>query len=165
MRLLAFDVSSTNIGWIYAIDGVPQYCGLITLAGKPHQRLAAALGQLQQLRQRHPVDRLIIEAPIQGPGKLALIQQQRMVGLVLAVCATASPAVEVYPNTAKKALTGSGTADKALMLSYAYAVLGNGISEHEADALGVLYAGWAAILEEIRRESERISKQRRKKAA
>lgn len=53
--------------------------------------------------------------------------------------------VGVQPTQAKAALTGNGAAKKEDMVRMAYAIFGEGLSEHEADACGVALAGASLV--------------------
>lgn len=60
---------------------------------------------------------------------------------------------DIAPSTAKKALTGSGRADKEAMIRFATLLLRvkfGDINEHEADALGIAMAGLA------KKQAERV---------
>jgi hypothetical protein len=162
LTLLALDISSTSIGFVHEDEHGRFTTGTIATKGTFHSRIFI----MPRLLVRNLADlsytMILIEGPAKGyymrekkvnsegkrvgPGLDSLIQQQRMVGAVLSQFDAAY--VEVPPKSGKKALTGDGNASKEHMLLYARAVLGDKISEHVADALGILYAGKGMLVTE-----------------
>lgn len=172
--ILAFDLSSTAIGWV-ARDGDRVIDrGVIRLpAADISERCLTARSEINALLDRYAVDAVAVESPVARFAK-ALIPQARISGVVLLACAEQSIAwCEVAPKEAKKALADDGAAPKREMLEAAaphfgydagvltyrcyknewIAELGGVvvIREHEADALGV--AMRAAGMVEVVRET------------
>lgn len=138
--LLALDISSTNIGWCLYADGSPKAHGTLKLKGDLHQRIALTEPLIEDLVRRLKPDRVAIEAPAYSRNT-ATVAQQRCCGVVLLVLGRHKLAtVEIAPNTAKKALSGSGRADKKAMIAAARDYLDGQFDEHAADALAVALA-------------------------
>lgn len=159
--ILAFDCSSTTIGWV-ACDGERVIDrGVIRLDPKADigKRCLVAKRKIDALLDRYPIDAVAIESPVARFAK-AIIPQIRVGAMVFLACAERSIAwCEVAPKEAKKALTEDGAATKREMLEAAaphfgydaealayrcykgewIAELGEDVvfREHEADALGV----------------------------
>lgn len=158
--ILAFDCSSTAIGWV-ARDGDRVIGrGVIRLpAADISERCLVAIREVNALLDRYPVDAVAIESPVARFAK-AIIPQTRVGAMVLLACAERSLAwCEVTPTAAKRALTGDGAATKREMLEAAASYFGYDadaliyrcykdewiaelgevvvIREHEADSLGV----------------------------
>lgn len=145
--ILALDISSTHIGICY--DG--QILDTIKL---PHKediaarcRVAAALIR-GQLFLTPDVDLIVIERPA-GRHAWALIQMARISGAVLEVVSHKQIAwTEISPSDAKKALTGKGNADKAMMIAAAMVYQPDiKPDEHQADAYGIWLAAKALDVE------------------
>jgi Holliday junction resolvasome RuvABC endonuclease subunit len=144
--LLALDASSTMIGWVL-YDGILHDHGEFRLGAVAPKNAAVDISErcrqahmrLDDLLDRWPeIDCIAIESPVARYGS-AVIAQARVSGALLALAAHRRLlVVEVTPQAAKKALTGKGNADKALMqrAAQAYAIQG----EHASDALGVALA-------------------------
>ena len=70
--------------------------------------------------------------------------------LILAVTLKSSAQIEdIYPSTAKKALARHGKAKKYRMVEAAIAILGEKVTEDEADAFGIALATWHRVCEDI----------------
>lgn len=158
--ILAFDCSSTAIGWVARDGDRVDGRGVIRLpAADISERCLVAVREINVLLDRYAVDAVAIESPVARFAK-AIIPQTRVGAMVLLACAERSIAwCEVAPKEAKKALTQDGVATKREMLEAAaphfgydadeltyrcyreewIAELGGAvvIREHEADALGV----------------------------
>jgi len=148
--LLALDASSTSIGavvWNRTEDAFVH--SLVWHAPRTAAigaRIELAATWLKERVFLWPPDVLAYEGPAHRTTPLALIAQQRMVGMVLYLAQrNGMPTIEVPPATAKKALTGSGNASKTLMLATARTIIGTPVSEHESDALGVALAASGMI--------------------
>lgn len=138
-RTLAIDASSTMIGWCVLDRDTPIAHGTIKLPARADigQRALAACNGISDILSRYALSYLAYEGPAYKTTPLALIAQQRVMGAILMHMAMAHVAVaEIPPTTAKKALTGSGRADKRLMLTFARQAL-PGCDEHAADAYAV----------------------------
>src|SRR5262245_4723941 len=142
--ILALDASSTMLGYCL-YDGSVFAFGEIALSGADiAERCRQAHTQLEALlRTMCAVDVIAIEAPA-SRFKKALIPQCRVSGALMACAALLGYlVVEVEPARAKRCLTGTGNADKALMQLYAS---DKGVTgEHAADALGVALAAVGMI--------------------
>lgn len=151
--ILGIDASSTNLGWcVYDIEQErviahgSQKLGASRWIG---QRCQTARGVLGYLLTTYTPDAIGYEGPAYKASPLAIIAQQRVVGVLLMLAADVNrEPIEIPPTTAKKALTGSGRADKDLMMQYAEAYIPAGCDEHEADALGVALAALGKIREQ-----------------
>jgi Holliday junction resolvasome RuvABC endonuclease subunit len=133
--ILGIDASSTSLGWV-VYDASARDCGEFQLTGDIASRCRQAYAALGLILITHPdIDAIALESPVSRFAK-AVIPQARVSGALL-VCASLKQlhVVEVAPQEAKKALTGSGCAGKLQMQAEAltYGVVG----EHAADALGV----------------------------
>lgn len=141
-RLLALDASSSTIGYALMVDGRFVAHGTIALPKRQSigARCAAAHAAFGRLWAQHGPTRLAIEKPAYaGAQPLAMVAQQRVMGAILLAAwekGLAEP-IEVASNTAKKALSGNGRADKAAMLLAARSRVPDVADEHAADALGV----------------------------
>jgi len=142
MRILALDLSTTNIGWVISLpNGSFDHNTITPYAPKDskiNDRLVAIADALQQIFELQDPTHVAYEAQSKyGPNSFA---HSYVIGLmlVLALRRGITP-VPIAPTTGKKALTGHGTADKAAMVLAAYPHLGT-CTDHEADALGVLFA-------------------------
>lgn len=139
--ILALDASSTSIGFCL-YDGRVRDHGEIVLRGADIadrcRQAYAALDHILVMCCERAIDCIAIEAPA-SVFKKALIPQCRVSGALMACAALRGfLVVEVTPTQAKRALTSTGNADKALMQCYArdYGVTG----EHASDAVGVALA-------------------------
>ena len=144
--ILAFDISSTNIGVVAWQDNAVLWHRTIVLRGKDlGQRLLAAQREFLPLFPPQRPNLVAYEGPAYSKkNMLAVIAQAKTAGLLEVLCAGLGvPIVAITPSSAKKALSGSGKAEKAEMVRCAAAYLCNDYSEHEADALGVALAAAA----------------------
>lgn len=142
--ILGLDCSSTTIGWVLWDGTQAAMSQTITLKGELLQRMRLAERCVMALIDRHGPDVVAIEGPTTRFAN-HVIAQQRVCGVVLLVIDKASLlSLEIAPATAKKALTGTGKADKALMVRNAEGYLG-ACDEHQADALGVAMAAWPLV--------------------
>lgn len=170
--ILAFDLSSTAIGWVVRDGDRVIDRGVIRLpAADISERCLVAIREVNVLLDRYAVDAVAIESPVARFAK-AIIPQIRVGAMVLLACAERSLAwCEVAPKEAKKALTEDGAATKREMLEAAASYFGYDadaliyrcykdewiaelggavvIREHEADALGVAMraAGMVEVVE------------------
>lgn len=170
--ILAFDCSSTAIGWVARDGDRVVGRGVIRLPDADiSERCLAARSEVNTLLDRYPADAVAIESPVARFAK-AVIPQARISGVVLLACAERSIAwCEVAPKEAKKVLTDDGVATKCEMLEAAAMHFGYGADaltyrcykeewiaefyggvvfrEHEADALGVAMraAGMVEVVE------------------
>lgn len=153
MKLLALDISSTNIGvvvWDMIRDTV--FDSLTTkLKGDLPTRLYEGsktfVALIDEYLGGHDV--IAFEDAAHHAKPLALIAQQRMVGCLFAAierCGVVVKTIGIPPSAAKKALSGSGRADKTQMIACASAYMPNSdYTEHEADALGVALAALVTL--------------------
>jgi Holliday junction resolvasome RuvABC endonuclease subunit len=148
--LLALDASSTSIGavvWNLDNDAVVKHEVWHAKDGATiGQRIAGTVSFVEPLCIMYRPLALAYEGPAYRTTPLALIVQQRVVGMVLYLAHERGlPTFEVPPATAKKALTNMGKANKDLMLRFAASYLLGTYTEHEADALGVAMAASGMI--------------------
>lgn len=150
MLIFGFDISSTNIGWVINDNGHFTH-GTIKLKGELWPRISAARDAVAKLiiptgpREDAPI--IAYEGPAYKASPMAIIAQQRVVGVVVGALLAAYPTAvieEIAPTSAKKALAGNGRADKHAMIAQARLYLPN-CTEHEADALGVYMAALGRI--------------------
>lgn len=121
---------------------VPLCGGTLVLEGKPLTlRLSAAQNAVQALLGALPAlpDTLAIEGGAFGSNRRD--EQQQTMGVIklvlyLATGITEQRLVKVPPNSAKKALTNYGLADKEAMGTFAAAFIA-GADEHAADSIGI----------------------------
>lgn len=169
MNTLALDISSTNIGAVALVDGSVAWAGTLVLKGDLWHRIRQArhelLAHLVPQLAAYAIDAVAYEGPAHRAQILSVVAQQRMVGVALLTLLERQPdlwIVEVSPATAKKALTGSGRADKAAMiLSAASQITWRQPTEHEADALAVGLAAQPMLAMPVLKPAART----RKKAA
>ena len=147
MIIMGFDISSTNIGvvtWDTTGEGQALRHQTIRL-NENHslgRRLLAGHAELTMLFPTLRPDLVAYEGPAYSKKNvLSIFAQAAMAGQLLALCAGIGiPTVVIQPTTAKKALSGSGKADKEEMILCASAYLSGPYDEHAADALGVVLA-------------------------
>lgn len=153
---LALDASSKMLGWVVwrVAEGASavgwKRCvvahGTIMLGEREPLavRLQAAEIAIRKLLTRFKPHAMAIEGPaLETPGILNLVQQQRVIGVLLNEAGKAGvPVVEIAPTRAKFALTGDGKADKGAMIAACPRRTRAPFDEHAADALGVARAAW-----------------------
>jgi Holliday junction resolvasome RuvABC endonuclease subunit len=139
MRLLAFDASSTRIGWCLWDGSNAEAHGTIILTGGLLQRICLAETVVGALLDKHAPDAIALEAPAFSRTS-ELVSQQRVAGvLLLVVTRRQYLSIEIAPSQAKKVLTGDGRAKKPAMIAAARLHMPT-CDEHAADALGVAMA-------------------------
>lgn len=168
--ILAFDLSSTAIGWVARDGDRVVGRGVVRLpVADISERCLAARSEINALLDHYAVDAVAIESPVARFAK-AVIPQVRISGVVLLSCAERSIVwCEVAPSEAKLLLTGDGAATKREMLEAAAPHFGYDVKglhyrcykeewiaelgihglvvfcEHEADALGVAIRAAAMV--------------------
>jgi Holliday junction resolvasome RuvABC endonuclease subunit len=143
ITVLALDISSTKIG-IALMDGREvREVFTYTLLGALYQRIEQCADWVRVLPMLS-VDALAIEGAAYGAKPLAMIAQQRIVGIILgewftrrAAAELSAPLLEIPPLTAKVALTGNSKATKDIMIACARYLTAVAIDEHGADAIAV----------------------------
>jgi Holliday junction resolvasome RuvABC endonuclease subunit len=148
--ILALDASSTTIGYC-VFDGAVFAFGEVALSGSDiADRCRQAHAHLNLLLHTMcAIDLIAIEAP-GSMFKKALIPQCRVSGALMAAAALKGfLVVEVSPAQAKKALAGTGNADKLAMQQAAFRRFGVH-GEHASDALGVALASVGMVTVERR---------------
>jgi crossover junction endodeoxyribonuclease RuvC len=157
MKLLALDISSTNIGYIVWDGDTVTLFGTIVIKGELFDRLIKAHPQIEALIDRAQPDAVAYEGPAYKTSAMAMIAQQRMVGIALLVAGLRRlPVMEIAPATAKKALTGAGNANKHIMQFHANQYADRvdvPFDEHQADALGVAMAAFGKMAYEVRKRA------------
>lgn len=146
--ILAMDISSTAIGVCLMQYGDPVQVWSYELKGALYQRIAAAHDRGLAFADHWGDGALAIEAPAYS--RYEHVALQRVTGAVLAAWIgrrPGSPIVEIAPNTAKKALTGQGNADKTTMMRLAAIMVPDADvwTDHAADAVGVALAAYAKL--------------------
>lgn len=145
--ILALDASSTKIGFCLWNGSDALAHGTIDLGDKEHltKRIQIAALAVGDLIRRHQPSVIALENAVYSFPS-AIIAQQRVAGGILLTIANAGLLEkEISPSEAKKALTGSGKANKAKMIKHAQLYLGNDITEHAADAMGIALAAWPLV--------------------
>lgn len=145
MYIIAFDLSTTHIGWCALRNGEYDVHKEITLRGSFAERMAAAFTEIDGVCAfATPDDRIAIETPFVGKNYKTALQLGLMRGLAWAVSLErfGTPPIEITPAEAKLALTGHGAASKQDMMTFARLQSGVALGEHAADALGVGIAAW-----------------------
>jgi Holliday junction resolvasome RuvABC endonuclease subunit len=118
MRLLVFDPSSTRIGWIVWDGENAEAHATITLTGECVSRLPIVEIAIADLLTRYKPDAVALEAP--AFSRQRMVEQAMVRGVILLVVKRMGYLhTEVAPNTAKKALTANGRADKHEMIACA----------------------------------------------
>jgi Holliday junction resolvasome RuvABC endonuclease subunit len=143
MTTLAFDMSSTSIGWVAWNDGSATAHGTVNLGKFPlAARLVLAEIAIVSLLERHQPVRVAFEGGAKGSRHVNTVQALQRAAGVLVLCATrlGVPTVEIAPSQGKKALTGKGKSDKEQMLEFAAKYLDGAFDEHAADAVGIALA-------------------------
>jgi Holliday junction resolvasome RuvABC endonuclease subunit len=171
---VAFDASSTSIGWVLARDGKRRFSGTEKLKGKKIEERVEQAYQftLNLLTQWPGAELLVTEAPGVRFVKGAIPQLRVSGAIILAARHKGIPWRETTPTQAKKALTGKGSAKKPDVIAAAAPHLGydpaklvirgskstpyrayidNRVvyDEHEADAVAVMVAAWNGDLVEV----------------
>lgn len=147
--ILALDISSVAIGWVIYDGLVHDYGEIVLKHADINHRCRLARAGVELILANHPsIDAVAIEAP-GGQFKGTVIPQCFVSGAIRSYIAELNiPICDVAAQHAKKALTGKGNADKALMqrAAQAYQITG----EHASDALGVALtaAGRVQVVEE-----------------
>lgn len=150
MIALALDLGTTT-GWALARPGRPVLFGEQRFEatgahdGAVFQALRNFLHQTKstQDRAREPIDAIVFErvAGMKWGSLKALEVQYGMKAILLAwACHHGLPATGYIPQTIKARFAGNKEADKAAMILRARALGHDVKSEHEADAVGLLYA-------------------------
>lgn len=157
--LLGLDLSTTNIGFaIVERDklATPLYTGETKLSGKNWNDRLESLerklsGYVLGIPGPHP-DIAGIEWPLLGShyNGDSLIKQGIFLGAAVNVLTAEGILCRHFPNptSVKVALAGEYRATKEDMQGVANLVVGREVGEHEADALGVVYALAAMLNEE-----------------
>ncbi len=143
MTTLAFDMSSTSIGWVVWKYGAAMGHGTVKLGNRPlADRLVLAEIALVNLLERHQPARVAFEGGAKGSRHVNTVQALQRAAGVLVLCAARAgvPTVEIAPAQGKKALTGKGRSDKDQMLLFAAKYLTGAFDEHTADAVGIALA-------------------------
>jgi crossover junction endodeoxyribonuclease RuvC len=121
VRVLGIDPGSRCTGWglLSGDASRPRLvdCGALRLTGGDNAfpaRLARLHDELQRIVERHAPTCAAVETPFHGLNARSALQLAHARGVILAVLAGAGiPVAEYTPATVKKAVTGSGRADKA----------------------------------------------------
>ena len=143
MTTLAFDMSSTSIGWVAWQSGAATAHGTVNLGKFPLAvRLVLAEIAIVNLLERHQPVCVAFEGGAKGSRHANAVQALQRAAGVLVLCAArlGVPTVEIAPAQGKKALTGKGKSDKEQMIAFASKYLDGAFDEHAADAVGVALA-------------------------
>lgn len=155
MKVLGIDPGNRIFGWAIASDQDVGPTGWFSPADKIQRdtQLWSIACDISGLITRHKPDVLAIETIwIAKEGKKrrnpqSIFKLAECRGAILTGAGGHTIGViDIAPSTAKKALTGSGRADKEAMIRFAALFLkvkSKTINEHEADALGIAMAGLA----------------------
>lgn len=129
-RILGIDPGSQVTGWGLLAGSAAEprllEAGVLRLgAGDLAKRLALLQEQLAQLVSRLRPTAAAVESPFHGASARSALQLAHARGVILAVLAAAEVEVAEYtPATVKKAVTGSGRADKRQVASMVGRLLG-----------------------------------------
>jgi crossover junction endodeoxyribonuclease RuvC len=147
LRVLGIDPGSCSTGWglLGGSSSAPRLleCGVIRLGkrGAFADRLSCLQREITDLVERLRPNEAAVEAPFHGASARSALQLAHARGVVLAVLAGAGLSVAEYsPAAVKKAITGSGRADKRQVRKMVEALLNRptGSSSHDvSDALAV----------------------------
>ena len=154
-RIAGMDYSLTNCGVAIAtqrVNGsVAMNTATIRSTGKLKDSLPARRQRWRAMRERvldvvGTCDLVVMEGivPTRGP----ILDRYAALGLILdALVEREIPIAVVAPVSAKKAVTGSTRADKAMMASYVAKLWPDldVANEHEADAAGLCHLGAVAL--------------------
>ncbi|MCM0018825.1 MAG: hypothetical protein NBV67_02425 [Tagaea sp.] len=150
MIALALDLGSTT-GWALARPGRSVLFGVVTLAGdRAHEgarfqafRNFLAATKATHDRAREPIEHIVFER-VMGLRWANAAAGEVQIGFKATLLAWAYhhriPVASFNPVTLKKRFAGDARADKAAMILRARALGHEVRSEHEADAVGLLYA-------------------------
>jgi crossover junction endodeoxyribonuclease RuvC len=144
VRVLGIDPGSWATGW-GVVDGIAHRpslvaCGVIRVSGPMADRLARVRESLSAVVAEQRPTCCAVEAPFHGANPRSALQLAHARGVVLEVLATSGLAVLEYtPATVKKAVTGTGRADKRQVQLMVQRLLhGAAAGPHDAsDALAV----------------------------
>lgn len=145
MKLLGVDPGSHLTGW-GLLGGPPSQpqiieCGVIRLApgSSLAERLAALQREFQALVLRLGPDDAAVESPFVGASARSAFQLAHARGVVLAILgAERIPVAEYSPAVIKKAVTGSGRADKSQVQAMVARILGNAAISGPSDVADAL---------------------------
>jgi len=157
VRVLGVDPGSLRTGWglVGGSGARPALLGfgeirLPARASLP-ARLARLRAELEALVVRLEPTAAAVESPFHGSNARAALQLAHARGVVLAVLGAASiPVAEYTPSAIKKAVTGSGRADKAQVQAMVRRLLGlegtpGGSDPSDALAVALCHAGAAGL--------------------
>ena len=167
MRVLGVDPGSSRTGW-GLLEGPPQRPGLVAsgVVRLPRsvafaQRLFRLHREFEDLVSRLEPDAACVETLFHGVNTRSVLQLSHARGVLLAVLAGAGVAITEYaPAHVKKALTGTGRADKEQVRRMLRTLLGDaleGASLDASDALALAYCHLTSASTEaaVRRALER----------
>ncbi len=172
MILLAFDASTTHLGWaLYStVDHNLLNSGEVKLDGTADQRLVRIIyqGHLRFYGQDF-IDRVAIETPYVGKSYRTALQLGRVWGALTALALeyTGDLPIDITPAEAKLAATGRGNAPKDVVQVMVRAEFGlQVVGEHESDAIAVALAASARLkiqeLTEIQNPARRATVEARR---
>lgn len=153
IRILAMDISSTNIGIVVMDDREVREAFTYVLRGDLYQRIEQCAGWVHVLPVLG-VEVLAIEGASYGAHPQAMIAQQRIAGVILGYWLARrgnldlpAPVVEIAPSLAKVTLTGNSSATKEQMIAAAeqWSPDVGMWTEHSADALSVGLAAYTKL--------------------
>ena len=152
-RVLGVDPGSLVTGWglIAERSGRPtlEACGAIRLGGSAvplAERLARLQQELATLVLRLAPDGAAVEAPFHGVSARSALQLAHARGVVLAVLGVTGIGVGEYtPAQVKRAISGSGRADKAQVGAMVERLLGAGSRDVGHDARDALAVAWCHL--------------------
>lgn len=123
-RVLGIDPGSLQAGWA-VVDGTASRprllaCGRIALSPRTSfaERLAGLQEAVVEIVEGHAPTEAAVESPFHGVSARSALQLAHARGIVLGVLGSAGvPVSEYAPATIKKAVTGSGRAEKTQVAS------------------------------------------------
>lgn len=150
--VLAVDPGSRNLGWavVRKNKGITILvdCGTILLAKDIGEGVEGAYRELGIIGKHHRVQALAMESVFFNKNITSALKVSEIRGCIRLLCRHRTwPVTEYTPQRIKKAITGSGNADKTLVMSTLNVIFERGEgtkwpSDHAADAAG---AGWILL--------------------
>jgi crossover junction endodeoxyribonuclease RuvC len=144
--ILGLDLSSADTGYAIIDKGELVDFGSIQPPKKldQAQKIEYIYSNVLLLLDKFPIKKIIIEDQFIGAGRQTAIFLVRISGAIFLIAAQHDiPLKVVAPTHVKSVFTGTGKADKAMMLYKANTIYNLNITnENIADAIGVATTGW-----------------------
>lgn len=120
-------------------------CNVIRLMehDDPHERLTTLYARFSNIIDEYQPDSCAIETPVYGKDPSAMLKLGRaQAAIIMSVLHKKRPLFEYYPKAVKKAITGTGNANKAqvaFMLHKMITIQGDSFPDDATDALAVAW--------------------------